>query len=347
MTARFRVSRFMCLCILLVSLLIGMMCILMNAFLFLNIHTDDALQIQITPCINTSTKTSINHTHLVSESDAFVVHNWSMIYFQHVRKSAGTAMMNIFKNNGLCNTNGSCAAVIAKLGVTMSFRQIKELHNASGIHIVANEYYPFYLSSYLKYRKEDWNDVLLVTLLRDPLQRIFSDLMYDGTWSCKGKDLAYKYDRFLTRCAKDFRVKHTSNVYCKVFSGSWSYAMPNYNLIKRGVDFNPHHEIDHVQYEIAKTIIKQFDIILILELWQETHIQLKCAGIHQQIQTLHHKNVGKRKMKNNATLHDFPTLTQKLTDWNQYDLKLYDFARKRALYKARQCQTYLDAHAML
>ena len=275
------------------------------------------------------------------------IHNWSMVYFQHVRKSAGTAMVDLFRSNGLCDINGSCIAIKAKYGVTLSFKQMKDLNIKNGIKIMINEYYPFYLHSYLGFRNIHWNDMLLITILRDPMQRIFSDLLYDGVWSCKGSDYAFTHDFFLRRCAKDFEVKYTSNIYTKVFSGSWGYSMPWYNLNKSNIEYNIYHQVDHIHFNIAWTIIQQFHIIIILESYKDTYIQLKCYGIDNDIQHLRHKNLGNRKKKNNKTLQEFPHLYKWLISNNQYDMKLYELAKERALQKARVCKDYLRENQSL
>lgn len=61
-----------------------------------------------------------------------------------------------------------------------SFRTIKERMIQRDAHLVTVEYFPFYVTEYLKYGLpgELFGDVLLVTLIRNPLNRIFSDLLF-------------------------------------------------------------------------------------------------------------------------------------------------------------------------
>ena len=208
------------------------------------------------------------------------------------------------------------------------------------MHLVTVEYFPFYVSEYLKYhhKGELFGDVLLVTLLRDPLHRIFSDLLYQGSWKCH--NIRYSKLRKLARnsttleqqlvdCVRQNHAKYTANIYTKVFSGVWPYANPNRKLIEHGVDFNANMTVDDIHFELAKLILSEFDILIILEMWEQTKIQLKWNGLTND--TLPQLNTGVTKRDIGLTLAEFPRLKEELTRLNQYDLQLYDFAKQRSL----------------
>ena len=206
------------------------------------------------------------------------------------------------------------------------------------------EYFPFYTASYLMQKPLLWDDMLLVTLFRDPLQRIFSDLLYKGSWSCRNihysklnETSTEDLEAGLIACAKDpmLSAKYISNVYSKVFSGVWPYANPNKKLRENGVYFNPNMTIDRVHFEVAVSILKEFDVVLILEMFEETKLQLKCNGLLND--TLPHRNAGKHKQKSALKLDDFPVLKRELIAMNTYDIALYEFAKQIALNNVAKC----------
>ncbi len=46
------------------------------------------------------------------------------------------------------------------------------------IRVIGVEYYPFDILTFLKYKKELYEDVLLLTILRNPLERVFILIPY-------------------------------------------------------------------------------------------------------------------------------------------------------------------------
>lgn len=125
-----------------------------------------------------------------------------------------------------------------------------------------------------------------------------------------------------------------------IFSGVWPYANPNKRLKEKQIDFNANMTIDDTQFEVAKTIIKDFDVILILEEWDLTSAQLKCQGIYNT--TLPHSNVGQAKSKHSRfKLENFPLLHEELIKYNKYDIELYNFAKQLAIERAQACERQL------
>ena len=184
--------------------------------------------------------------------------------------------------------------------------------------------------------------MLLITVLRDPLQRIYSDLAYDGTWSCKidgrKKTLEdYRNESWLIECAEKNSEKYTSELYTKVFSGSLNYAIPaTKKLNRKGIDYDLTHMVDDTVFQIAKLVIAQFDILIILEEWKTTSIQLNCYGMHNNIEF---KNVGRRKTKL-PKLDHYKKLKQRLIEMNKYDIILYDYGKALAMNKTEICRKW-------
>lgn len=140
----------------------------------------------------------------------------------------------------------------------------------------------------------------------------------------------------LVKCVRREHAKYTSNVYTKVFSGVWPYANHNNNLIRNGVDFNANMTARDIHFQIARFILSEFDIVIILEMWNDTKVQLKCNGLFND--TLPHLNKGDFKKKVGLHLDDLPRLNAEMVALNQYDLKLYEFAKEIALEKAKACR---------
>merc|ERR1719384_2066769 len=88
------------------------------------------------------------------------------------------------------------------------------------------------------------------------------------------------YEDQLIQCMQQNHAKYTSNVYTKIFSGPWPFATPNERLnLYQSIDYNPELIVDRVYYEMAVSILKDFDVVLILEQYDQTKMQLKCNGI--------------------------------------------------------------------
>eukprot|EP01084_Bolivina_argentea_P104140 186503_1 len=288
-----------------------------------------------------------------NKTETIVLKKWKIVYYQHLRKSGGTAMSLLLRSNGLNNHSLRYAYPKQTYHQGLSFKEVKTNAMEYKMDIIGIEYFPFYTSSYLKHREELWNDVLLLTLLRNPLERVFSELLYHGHFKCPGigyiymeinkdkpiEDTMESFENKLIVCSKQYHARYTSNVYSKVYSGVWPYALPNLYLKGSNVDFNPNIKITNIQFELAKLILKEFDVILILEMWNETKLQLKCNGLYND--TLSHVNVGSWKSSHNFTLEMFPRLKQILIELNEYDIKLYEYAKLYAMRNVRKCKTLM------
>ena len=262
--------------------------------------------------------------------------NWNYVYFQHLRKTGGTSVVDgVFHQNDLCAGN-RCIIWSAFYGIGKNMDDHKRKCDDMGMKLIVNEWYPFYTSHYLIHKDDKWNDVLLTTLLRDPIQRVWSDIKNGATFHCGGNITMKEFEEklndesFLIECAKQFQYGYTSNLYVKVFSGSWKYAIndPEYHLKKHNIDYNPTHIVHKVHLDIAKSIIQEFDVILILELWEETSIMLKCNQI--QNTKLEKLNIGGHSKHK---LDQFPNLNKVLHELNQYDIEFYEFAKKLAMQR--------------
>merc|ERR1712228_613167 len=103
--------------------------------------------------------------------------------------------------------------------------------------------------------------------------------MGSGSWKCsninyRGMQHTADLESKLIECAQSQMIsaKYVSNIYSKVFSGVWPYANPNKRLRQKGVDFNPNMSIDRVQYDVAVSVLKEFDIVIILEQFEDTKL---------------------------------------------------------------------------
>ena len=151
------------------------------------------------------------------DSTKFNPKTWNIIYYQKPRKTGGTAMVHLLHENGLFNsTKRSCySSSTPEEFVRIKTRCISLKHK-----VFYNEYWPFHIQSYLKWKEEEWNDVLLITLLRDPIERVISDLLYQGTWECNNinyKHVLMSTESQLIECVHRNHAKFTSNMYSKMF----------------------------------------------------------------------------------------------------------------------------------
>ena len=250
-------------------------------------------------------------------------------------------MDGVLHRNNLCISNRCIIwSVLGGIGKTISDH--KQKCDAEKMKLIVIEWYPFDASHYLLHKNDQWNDVLLVTILRDPIERVWSDIGSGATFHC-GTNISmeeYKQrlndEAFLIECAKEYQHAFTSNVYVKIFSGTWMYAIKDreQNLKGKGIDYNPSLIVDRVHLEVAKSIIAEFDIILLLEMWQETSIQLLCNGIRET--ELDKFNRGWLKPQ----LSDFPKLKKLLYELNDFDIEFFEFAKELALQKTEQCEEH-------
>eukprot|EP01084_Bolivina_argentea_P104137 186494_1 len=268
-----------------------------------------------------------------SITKTIVFKKWNFVYFQHVRKAAGTAIKQLLIDYNKLQYSKFYSSTSDQW---MAFDGLKRRAIGSHSQLIPVEYFPFYTYSYLSKKHILWTDILLIMVFRDPLQRIFSDLIYQGTWRCGNLPrVKEKLENFLIDCTHKHHAKFTSNVYSKVLSGTWPYANRNWKLHKKGIDFNPNLVIDRMQYKLAQIMLKEFDITLIIEMWNITKLQLKCNGLLND--TLPHTNLGKKKQKSSLNLDNFPKLKNELIKYNKFDIELYKYAKFLALQNVQKC----------
>ena len=279
----------------------------------------------------------------------FVPKEWKIIYYQKPRKTGGTALAQLLAHNGLNKDTNQTKKRCYNSAQPEKFIDIKNRCINRGHKVFGNEYWPFYTHSYLMYKHEQWSDVLMLTLLRNPINRVFSDLLYTGTWKCQ--NINYRHWIFpesgLIDCVHQNHAKFTSNVYTKTFSGIWPYANPNHRLLEKGVKLNPNISVTDVHLQVAKSIIAEFDVILILEQWESTSVLMKCHGLHNT--SLPHANIGKIKKANaeKVSLDTMPKLYEEIVKYNSYDMQLYQYAQLLAEQKSTACRQYLVKQNLL
>lgn len=281
-----------------------------------------------------------------SDIQRFKVRNWSFIYYQHPRKTGGTSIRTYFKELGFCARSGWCD----KVSIFKNISEHKKWNLENNAKLIVNEREPFHAQEYLRYwDTEYWNDILLVTMLRDPIKRVYSDILNPGTFNCadpyKDMTLDNITDNALMECIEKKKYKFTSNYYTKVFSGAWNYALSDRNMVIAQRDFNYIHvnakqNVNEMHYKIAKSILEQFDILLILELWDKTHQQLLCYKLGDGI--LPHKNVN-RQANITKVFHEgkHQKVIDLITELNQYDIRLYEYISQLALLRSKACQSLL------
>ena len=339
-----------CLLILIVS---GLNYVLMRIF---NTTPSETLYVANTPNLfgdPSSDKEAIHNR----KSTPFQPLNWSFVYYQHPRKAGGTSLLKLFDENGLCSpvdrkpklkclTWGMAAPGMIE---GKPFIEHKQRALEIDLQLIHNEWRPFYLIDFMEYGPSHWSDVLLVTMLRDPIERVYSDLLHDGAWSCGGfKRLPNitneRKEEIMMNCTEQYQSKFTSNMYTKIFSGSRSTQIKAESLDWHGVPYNPNHTVNEMHLEVAKQVLQQFHVILILEMWEETKIQLQCQGINNT--NLEHARKGTTRDRwrrgSNVTVSDFEKLTEMVVELNQYDIRLFQFARGLADDRTRECREYLS-----
>ena len=78
-----------------------------------------------------------------------------------------------------------------------------------GSRTIAVEFESFRINDYMNYMEQFCN-VLLFTVIRDPIGRAWSDLNYGGQWSCEPQGSM--------QCAQDNQF-YLSNFYVRMFGG--------------------------------------------------------------------------------------------------------------------------------
>ena len=82
--------------------------------------------------------------------------------------------------------------------------------------------------------------------------------------------------------------------------------------------------VEKVHYDISVMILKQFNIIMILNEWEEQKVQLQYYGIEDTI--LPHENVNGQRTKKEIS----DEMREYLIGINEYDLMFYESAKEIA-----------------
>ena len=269
-------------------------------------------------------------------------------------------MLDLFDRNGLCSPlperDGKytkCFTWRMSKRRGKSFLELKERAEEVQLRLLHNEWLPFYLMDFLQFGPMHWKDVLLVTMLRDPVDRVYSDLLHDGAWSCgtlkqRMNESNARKEQILMDCAQQFRSKFTGNMYSKTFSGSWSSQINAETMAAWNMPFNPNHTVSALHLHIAKLVLQQFHVILILEMWDATSVQLKCHGI-DDVDLRHEREGATRKRwrdRGNVSVADFENLHKMVVDFNQFDIQLFQFAMDLAVDRSAQCRDYLTRRSL-
>lgn len=240
------------------------------------------------------------------------------IYFHHVRKAAGSWFCKTAKINlgydwmqdraNRCKLNDEDRVNKVKPGVYSSFDpdELYSMVKKSGSLILAPQW---------DVMKEDrfelkQNGAVFITILRDPIQRLVSQAMYefnvDGIYNLT-KHSQKRNDNFLVRS----------------FAGM----------------ANPPFEAQPVRlrhFEKAKRVLMEFDLVLIFEYLSD--------GIKALKQRLHWKHVNittkvntSKVNKNQLLKHVKPSTMQALMVDNIWDIMLYNWA-KRVFFERYACE---------
>lgn len=192
-----------------------------------------------------------------------------------------------------------------------------------------------------------------VTILRDPVERIWSSYLYEGI-SLKAPKVREKYGhkpltfaqyfeevRLERSVGSAYRIWHeVENYYIQVFSGiryrgvGTAWNDPNSTAIvtektKNKVDWDPF-------YARAAAVLRAFDVVLITEwlssgemtAWATRKLGLPVApGTNKQLSSAHNKN--RVKMRYLGVTHEHPNEWEKaqLYDINALDFLFYNMAK--------------------
>eukprot|EP01084_Bolivina_argentea_P310297 536914_1 len=262
---------------------------------------------------------------------------WKWIFWQHVRKTAGSSLCRLFMANKLQqNTrimrSWNCRVPGGELSGSRNFSLWKQLLHEMNVNntILALEYTAFPVQYYYQNINTDmFNNILFITILRSPIYRVFSDLLYRGSIKCHNKS----YETSLIECAKS-AFPYTENYYIKIFSGMFDNGDRRRKFQRvASNDTNSSYYLN-----IAKNILHKFDIIIILEQLVETLPQLRCYGIdNTQLQRVNsNKDINKTKL-----LQQYPKLKQFLIQTNLLDIELYQSILPFVARKSKKCRKYL------
>ena len=177
---------------------------------------------------------------------------------------------------------------------------------------------PFYLNPI-----DLFDNVLFMTMIRDPIERAWSDLNYNKTWHCNTTDL--------WNCAH-FSSFWMNNFFVRMFSGLMPAGYREFRTTVgkedrlKGETYHQTKRLDHIHLAISIAVLKQFDIVIVLEKWEEQSVQLKKYGMSKT--TLSHKN-------SNAHGQMSQRMREYLIEQNQYDILFYEQAKAIADEKTR------------
>ena len=336
---------------------------------------------------NNESQNNESHSMMISKQ-WYPNTNWRWIYFQHIRKSGGTSIDLLFYLNKFCGYKhcdnclmfkkiGYHKHCLQKRDMIKNQTLIENAMNKTLTHdgnnnnntnnnnetlivsrVINREREPFPVSEYLSSNKSIFDDTLLLTIVRDPIQRIWSDLFWRMIWSYPCSNLSsftliqndhkqLENDTILLECInmKFMKWRYSSNVYTKVFSETGGYALVADAKIEHAhkgiLEYFDNVRISEKHLNIAKNIINDFDVILILELWNQTRIQLKCAGFEKYEELPHENN-----KRFNIDINKHEMVKNELIKLNQYDIQFYQYCKQLALKKSQQCKEYLDSQQL-
>lgn len=237
------------------------------------------------------------------------VKQWSYIWFQHIRKSGGSSLCKLLKENGVGRIRSNCQVFeyLDPRQLNASWNELKQRADSKSTKTVGIEWESFRLPFYLNHLSE-FDDVLFLTVIRDPISRAWSDLNYNGTWHCNTGDL--------WECAHSDYFWF-SDFCVRMFSGLMpnGYRGENHFALKR---------VEGIHLEIALSVLRRFDVVIILKEWNQHRAQLERYGITNTRLTL--KNENKHRELSDA-------LRAFLTEINRFDLLFYEEAKLIARQK--------------
>lgn len=126
--------------------------------------------------------------HNGTQLDCMHKTSWDYLWFQHIRKSGGTSISGVLVSNQLIDRSihGSYVAQSRYYKFWFLSHDLEGLEaRADAIHskAISIETQSFRTHEFLQHPLR-FHKVLLMTVIRDPIERAWSDLNYPFTWKC-------------------------------------------------------------------------------------------------------------------------------------------------------------------
>ena len=262
---------------------------------------------------------------LLSARPITVTNNTDLILFLHFHKAGGTSIVAAAKRNQnliLPNGNGNTRIRFPtfSLYTLRMFLSYCRSHDTTFL-AVENEWFGS-PSGFDERLKEEYR-MKLVTQLRDPFSRYFSNFLYDenGPFTRSMNIVLWhpEYHGSLVERLKEYHSRHTS------FHGS------HLNMFVRVLNMKWSGNVTEEDLEIAKRELDKFDLVVVMEmddaakLWKANHgFNIE----HRKTNNKYEKIYAAERKADSDFDEKMERFRMEYEHWNRFDYALYEHAKE-------------------